>query len=331
MIWPFKKKDKLIKSTGGPMTKYNKLRTAVGMESARHDDYCEAVAWVFVFELLAREVEDECNRHPVEDHALFMMLYASYLKWLAMKGTESNFPPGSWQLIASYIERELSKQHWYKPEIMNKLFNTMIEHPPLGNRLGKYSRVPLGPWADVELVAIIASFNLSHSTSLEFKLYVEIISSKILQTIAEMAPKRYTGKIQNEINLNKFVRDKEDIRILVVDKEEAAREVISAFLEKEGYHVTTVSDGEEAVEAISRYSFDLVTTALKLRNMNGLALLRIVKRISPDTSVLVVTALGSLESAEEMLKAGASGYIFKPVHSDELKTNVIKILKAKSS
>ena len=81
------------------MNKYDKLRTAVGMDPARVDDYYEAVAWVVVSDLLAPEVAAECGRMPIEERAVFMITYAAYLKFLAMTVVESTFPPNSWRLI----------------------------------------------------------------------------------------------------------------------------------------------------------------------------------------------------------------------------------------
>ena len=141
MIWPFKKKDKFIKSTGRAVTEYNKLRASVGMAPVSDDDYCEAVAWVVVYDLLAPEVADECKCLPVDERGLFMMVYATYLSWLAMKVVESKFPPESWGRISLMLQREFSKQSWYRPEIMKRLLDSMVEYPPIGKRTGRYLNI----------------------------------------------------------------------------------------------------------------------------------------------------------------------------------------------
>lgn len=169
------------------MTEYNKLRASVGMDPARADDYCEAIAWVVVFDLLAPEVADECNRLPVEERGLFMMAYATYLSWLAMKGVESKFPTDSWRWIAPLLKREFSKQPWYQADVMNRLFNSMAEYP-MGEGKGRYFKAAAGPWFDVVMATNVAGYKLSHSTNMKFTLYVAIISSKILETIRKMAP-----------------------------------------------------------------------------------------------------------------------------------------------
>lgn len=186
-MWQFKKKDKPIESMGGAMTEYNKLRASVGMAPACDDDCYEAVAWVVVFDLLAPEVADECKRLPVEERELFMMTYATYLSWLAMKGVESKFPPESWRWIAPLIKREFSKQPWYQAEVMNRLFDSMVEYP-MGEGKGRYSNASLGPWFDAVMATNLAGYTLGHSTEIKFTLYVGILSSKILETIAQMAP-----------------------------------------------------------------------------------------------------------------------------------------------
>lgn len=110
-----------MESSDAALTEYNQLRASVGMAPAADDDYYEYVAWVVIFDLDAPEVADESKRLPVEQQGLFLMTYATYLYWLAMKGVESKFPPNSWRLVAPLLERELSKQPWYQPEVMNRL------------------------------------------------------------------------------------------------------------------------------------------------------------------------------------------------------------------
>jgi hypothetical protein len=179
-LWPFKKKDK-------PISEYNKLRVSVGMAPARDDDCCEAVAWVVVFDFFAQEVSDECKCLPVEERGLFMMTYATYLSWLAMKCVESKFPPDSWRWIFPLIEREFSKQPWYKAEVMKRLLDSIVEYP-MGESKGRYTKVSSGPWFDAVMATNLAGYNLSHSTNLRFTMYVTIMSRQILETIAKMAP-----------------------------------------------------------------------------------------------------------------------------------------------
>jgi len=190
MIWPFKKKGKFIKSTGGAVTEYNKLRASVGMAPASDGDYCEAVAWAVVFDLLAPEVAEECKCLPVDERGLFMMVYATYLSWLAMEVVESKFPPESWGRISLMLQREFSKQSWYRPEIMKRLLDSMVEYPPTGKRTGKYLNISLGPWPGAVVAANLAGFKLEDRTNAKFILYIVVMSGQIVETIAKMAPAR---------------------------------------------------------------------------------------------------------------------------------------------
>lgn len=188
MIWPFKKKDKFIKSTGRAVTEYNKLRASVGMAPASDDDYCEAVAWVVVYDLLAPEVADECKCLPADERGLFMMVYATYLSWLAMKVVESKFPPESWGRISLMLQREFSKQSWHRPEIMKRLLGSMVEYPPIGKRTGRHFNISLGPWPDAVMATNLAGFKLENSTNIKFILYIVIMSGRIVEAIAKMVP-----------------------------------------------------------------------------------------------------------------------------------------------
>lgn len=179
-----------MESSDTAISEYNGLRASVGMAPASDDDCCEYVAWVIVFDLLAPEVADERERLPVEQRGLFMMTYTMYLSWLAMKGVESKFPPYSWRRITPLLERELSKQPWYLPEVMKRLFDSMLKNPPVGEHKGRYSDLgsSLGPWPSAVMATNMAGYKLNYSTNAEFILYVAIMGGKILETIANAAP-----------------------------------------------------------------------------------------------------------------------------------------------
>lgn len=170
------------------MNEYNRLRASVGMTPASDDDCYEAVAWVVVFELFATEVAEECERLPAQKRGLFMMVYATYLSWLAMRGVTSNFPLDSWQRIFPMLQREFSKQPWYQPEVMNRLFDSMVKYSPMGTRKGRNFKVAAGPWFEAEMAANLAGFEMDFSTNARFAVYVIVTSGKILETIAKMAP-----------------------------------------------------------------------------------------------------------------------------------------------
>jgi DNA-binding NtrC family response regulator len=118
--------------------------------------------------------------------------------------------------------------------------------------------------------------------------------------------------------------------ILVVDDEKLQREIIRDILNYEGYPVTIAGSGQEALEFLKQSSVALVITDLKMPEMDGIELLGKVKEISPETSVIVVTAYGSVESAVEAMKKGAFHYLTKPFGKEELLLTVQRALENRS-
>ncbi len=116
-------------------------------------------------------------------------------------------------------------------------------------------------------------------------------------------------------------------RILVVDDERSMREILHIFLKNEGYTVTLADNGESAVEAVKRDIFDLIITDMNMPKLSGLELLRNVKKITPDTIVVVITAFGTTESAVEAMKQGAYDYIQKPFQMDDIRLVVKNALE----
>ncbi len=107
-------------------------------------------------------------------------------------------------------------------------------------------------------------------------------------------------------------------RILVVDDEGPQREILRTILSAEGYAVETASGGGEAVRRCQERPFDLVLTDLRMPGTDGLALVERLMRDDPPTLVILMTAYGSLDSAEQALKRGAFDYLTKPLEREEL-------------
>ena len=118
-------------------------------------------------------------------------------------------------------------------------------------------------------------------------------------------------------------------RILVVDDEKSMRDLLSITLEKEGYDVLKAAGGEPAIEALHRESVDAVITDLRMPKVDGLQVLRVAKEVSPDTAVIVITAVASTETAVEAMKLGAYDYITKPFKLDEVNLIVRNALERK--
>ncbi len=119
------------------------------------------------------------------------------------------------------------------------------------------------------------------------------------------------------------------MRILVVDDEENIRTIIKRSFQKEGFIVSTASSGNEALKELSRSSFDLVITDLRMPDGDGITLLKQIHSLYPETMVMVITAYASTESAIEAMKAGAIDYIIKPINIEELRIIVRNALEKK--
>jgi two-component system response regulator PilR (NtrC family) len=118
-------------------------------------------------------------------------------------------------------------------------------------------------------------------------------------------------------------------RVLVVDDELSIRDLLEITLRQEGYDVTLADGGESAIRALDEASFDLVVTDLRMRGLDGLAVLRAVKERAPGTAVLMVTAFASTDTAIEAMKLGAYDYLTKPFKLDELRLTLAGALERK--
>ncbi len=115
--------------------------------------------------------------------------------------------------------------------------------------------------------------------------------------------------------------------ILVVDDDTVARDLLVEALRKEGYEVEGAADGAEAIERGRQKRFDLVLTDFRMGAVDGIAVLRDFKQRSPDTSIVLLTAFGSMEGAIEAIKQGAYDYLAKPFKKEEIKLVVQRSLE----
>ncbi|MGA2718962.1 MAG: sigma-54 dependent transcriptional regulator [Candidatus Acidiferrales bacterium] len=106
--------------------------------------------------------------------------------------------------------------------------------------------------------------------------------------------------------------------ILVVEDEAKLRRLVELQLADEGFQVQSAPDAESALQILNKESFDLLLTDFRLPGMNGLDFLQAAKRIDAQMPVVIMTAYGSVESAVDAMKAGASDYVLKPFSLAEL-------------
>jgi len=107
-------------------------------------------------------------------------------------------------------------------------------------------------------------------------------------------------------------------KLLLIDDEESIIRVLSISLKSDGYDVATASNGEEGIKLFRKESPDIVLTDIKMPGMDGIEVLKRVKKLNPDTEVIVVTGHGDMDSAIEALQYGASDFINKPIRDDIL-------------
>ena len=107
-------------------------------------------------------------------------------------------------------------------------------------------------------------------------------------------------------------------QILVVDDEGAQREILRTILTAEGYGVEMAGSATEALAKSAGTRFDLVLTDLRMPGADGLSLVGQLTRENPPTLVILMTAYGSMDSAEQALKQGAFDYLTKPLGREEL-------------
>jgi len=120
-----------------------------------------------------------------------------------------------------------------------------------------------------------------------------------------------------------------DARVLVVDDEKSMRDLLAISLEKQHFEVTVADGGDTAIDTLRRESFDVVITDLRMPTADGLQVLRAAKEASSESVVIVITAVGSTETAVEAMKLGAYDYITKPFKLDEINLIIRRALERK--
>ncbi len=119
------------------------------------------------------------------------------------------------------------------------------------------------------------------------------------------------------------------VSILVVDDEPLIRMTVQDALAAEGFKVTTAESGQKGVDLFRNKHVDVVITDLRLPDLDGVQILKEVKLLNPETQVVMITAYGSIDSAVQAMKEGASDYLTKPFAMDELLLIIRRILRMK--
>jgi DNA-binding NtrC family response regulator len=118
-------------------------------------------------------------------------------------------------------------------------------------------------------------------------------------------------------------------KILIVDDEVSTTKLMQGFLQKKGYQIQIKHDPEEALQLANEEEFDLVITDYRMPQMTGLDLINKIREFDPVIPFIMITAYGSIETAVEIIKSGASEYLTKPIDLEELLLLIDKCIDKK--
>ncbi len=114
-------------------------------------------------------------------------------------------------------------------------------------------------------------------------------------------------------------------KVLIVDDEIDALELMQELFENKGYHSMTATNGLDALNKIKNQEPDIILSDIRMPEMDGMQLLKILTKENPHIPVIMVTAHGTIETAVEAMKMGAKDYILKPLRLDEILAKVERI------
>ena len=114
--------------------------------------------------------------------------------------------------------------------------------------------------------------------------------------------------------------------ILVVDDEEAIRDLLVEIITRQGHRVTTAAEGREAIDLLGAHRFDLVITDMLMPRVGGAEVVRAAKAIDLDYPVIVMTAFPSEEASAPLERLGVINYLTKPFPVDAIIEAVAKLL-----
>src|SRR5262249_35122235 len=113
-------------------------------------------------------------------------------------------------------------------------------------------------------------------------------------------------------------REAVPMSVLIVDDEQTVRETCAAVAAQSGMKTIAVATAEEALEVLDHSAVDILLTDLKLPRANGVELLKLVHDMHPEVAVVVLTQYGTIESAIEVTRLGACGFVADPFRTEEL-------------
>jgi len=121
------------------------------------------------------------------------------------------------------------------------------------------------------------------------------------------------------------------MKILVIDNNSLFREKLTSWLFKGGHDVCDVAYGPETLNILEEYQFDLVTVDLKLLAVNGTTIVSRIHEISPDTSIIVISATLDVPLTVQLIRSGAVACLTKPVDFELLRNELVRLRPAKNA
>ncbi len=117
--------------------------------------------------------------------------------------------------------------------------------------------------------------------------------------------------------------------ILIVDDEKIQRESLAGFLKKQNYVVYSAGSARSALQIINEHPVDIVFSDVKMEGLSGYDLLKEIKRINPQITVIIMTAFGKIEEAVQAMKDGAFDYLTKPIDLNEVELIIGRAIELK--
>src|SRR5437879_12665948 len=115
--------------------------------------------------------------------------------------------------------------------------------------------------------------------------------------------------------------------VLIVDDEEEIRESIEMLLNSEGLSTDTAADGEQGLKKVEENLYDAVLLDLMLPGKSGMEVQKDIRRVDPTLPVIIITAIGALETAVTAIKEGSFDYVTKPWNNEKLVVLVTNAVK----
>jgi len=119
------------------------------------------------------------------------------------------------------------------------------------------------------------------------------------------------------------------VRIMIIEDDEAMRSLLEDFFEEEGFETDSASNGADALRILSKDPLDLIVTDIRMPGLTGLDILPRLRRLKPETPIIVMTAFGSEDVRRRSLERGATTYLEKPIHLSQLRTLIHEMISEK--